>query len=45
MHSEMFEIIKDYYDEGLWSKSRVRYAVQKGKITADEYKEIVGEDY
>lgn len=41
----MFEKIKTYYDSGLWSKDRVRNMVLKGIITAEEYKEIVKEDY
>lgn len=41
----MFEKIKYYYDNGLWTKSKVRDAVVKGKITAEEYKLITGEDY
>ena len=44
-HSKDFEQIKMWYLEGLWSKTRVRNAVMKGKITAEEYKEITGEDY
>ena len=41
----MFEKIKRYYDEGLWTKAQVRQAVKKGKITAEQYEEIVGEPY
>ena len=41
----MFEKIKYYYDNGLWSNRKVRDAVVKGKITAEEYKLITGEDY
>ena len=41
----MFEKIKTYYDSGLWSKERVRNMVVKGIMTAEEYKEIVKEDY
>jgi phage uncharacterized protein, XkdX family len=37
--------VKKFYDEGLWSKSRVHDAVEKGKITEAEYEEIVGEPY
>lgn len=40
-----YEKIKSYYDRGLWTKEQVKVAVQKEKITADEYKEIIGEDY
>lgn len=41
----MFEKIKRFYDEGLWTKAMVRNAVKKGKITAEQYEEIVGEPY
>lgn len=42
-HSKMFAKIKAYYEEGRWPKAWVANAVIKGKITADEYEEIVGE--
>lgn len=45
MHSKMFDKIKKYYDDGLWSISRVRDAVEKGKITAEEFEEITGQPY
>ena len=41
----MFEKIKRYYEEGLWTKEMVRNAVKKGKITIEQYEEIVGEKY
>ena len=44
-HSKMFEKIKGWYESGTWSKEWVRNAVIKGKITAEEYHEITGEDY
>ena len=44
-HSKDFEHVKGLYDDGLWSKKFVKNAVVKGKITADEYAEIVGEPY
>ena len=40
-----FEMVKKFYDAGLWPVRYVRNAVTKGWITADEYKEITGEDY
>lgn len=40
-----FPKIKDYYDKGLWDFEMVRNAVVKEKITAEEFKEITGEDY
>ena len=44
-HSEKFELVKGYYDEGRWKKKAVRNAVVKGWITAAEYEEITGEGY
>lgn len=43
-HSPMFDRIKDWYDNGFWTKERVRNVVGRA-ITAEEYKEITGEDY
>ncbi|URN83477.1 XkdX family protein [Acetobacterium wieringae] len=40
-----FEKIKLYFDRGLWTAEMVANAVVKGKITADQYKEITGLDY
>ena len=38
----MFEKIKKYYDAGVWDEQRVREAVAKNVITAEEFKEITG---
>ncbi|OFV72125.1 XkdX family protein [Acetobacterium wieringae] len=40
-----FEKIKSYFDRELWTTEMVANAVVKGKITADEYKQITGLDY
>ena len=45
MHSEMYEKVKFYYDNGNWSINRVKQAVVKGRITEEEFKEITGKDY
>lgn len=37
--------IKWWYEAGWWTKKMVKNAVVKAKITTDEYKTIVGEDY
>lgn len=37
--------VKDYYDRGLWSISRVANAVVKGWITVDEFYQITGENF
>ena len=44
-HSKRFALVKKYHDRGLWSKARVYKAVECKWITADEYKEITGEQY
>ena len=38
----MFERIKKYYDAGVWSEQRVRDAVAKNVISAEEFKKITG---
>lgn len=50
--SPKYDIVKKYYDlyvesEGArgWSLQKVKNAVVQGWITADEFKEITGEDY
>ena len=40
-----FDKIKSYYDAGLWNLAMVKNAVIKGWITAEEFKEITGQDY
>lgn len=45
MHSKMFYKIKKYYETGIWSKKWVHDAVEKGKITPEEYFEITNEIY
>ena len=44
-HSPKFYKVKDYFDSKVWKEGRVREAVIKGWITAEEYQEIVGESY
>lgn len=44
-HSPKFELVKNYYDSGLWKKKAVRNAAMKGWITAEECEEIIGEPY
>ena len=41
-HSPKYELVKSYYDRGLWSADRVRKAVGKW-ITEEECAEILGE--
>lgn len=44
-HSKKFEKVKTYYDDGRWSISRVREAVEHGWITSEEFEEITGQIY
>ena len=41
----MFEKIKKWYKQGLWSDEMLRNAVYKGVITIAEYEEITGKSY
>jgi hypothetical protein len=43
--SNRYELVKKYYDAGLWSKKWVRDAVIKGWVTIAEYQLITGEEY
>lgn len=45
MKSKMFDKIKSWYEHGDWSLEWVRNAVVKGKITAEEFEEITGQEY
>lgn len=38
----MFEKINKWYKQGLWTEEMVQNAVDKGVLTADEAKEILG---
>ena len=40
----MYEKIKRWYKQGLWTKAMVQNAVTKGKLTADEAAEILSAD-
>lgn len=46
-HSKNYEKVKAYWNRGhgLWNETRVRNAVTKGWITADEFTEITGITY
>lgn len=42
---DWFTTIKGFYDKGLWTIGQVHIAAGKGKITAEEFKTITGQDY
>lgn len=39
-----YEMAKRYYDTGAWSKAMLKMLVARDRLTAQEYKEITGED-
>lgn len=39
----MFNIVKRYYDRGIYDKDDVAKFVKAGRLTGEEYKEITGE--
>ena len=43
--SKNFAKVKGFFDQGVWGEARVGDAVEKGWITAAEYKEITGKAY
>lgn len=45
VRSKNYGKVKGFYDGGFWNETRVRNAVVKGWITADEYEEITGNRY
>lgn len=40
----MFERIKKWYKQGLWTEEMVMNAVQKGIVTEEEANEILGKE-
>lgn len=45
MNSKNYDKYKKWYDSGMWTKRMLHDVVAKGKITAEEYAEITGEEY
>ncbi len=43
--SAKYAMVKEFYDMGVWSETRVRNAVVKGWITEAEFKSITGKMY
>ena len=43
--SKKYELVKEYYDNGLWNLTRVKNAVVKEWITATEFEMITGQPY
>lgn len=43
--SRLYNTVKRYYDKGIYSKEDVAVFVKAGKITAEEYEMITGDEY
>ena len=41
----MFELVKKYFDSGIYTNEDVKKFVLSGKITGEEYKEITNKDF
>jgi len=41
----MFDILSRWYKQKLVDDNKLKFYVVNGKITAEEYKEITGEEY
>lgn len=41
----MFEIVRDYYNKGIYTDDNVATFVRAGKITAEQYEQIIGQPY
>ena len=39
------EQLKKWYENGKWTKARLKLVVQAGTLSEEEYKEITGEEY
>ena len=44
-HSAYYQKAKEKYESGAWTKAMLKVLVEKGKLTAAEYKQITGEEY
>lgn len=41
----MYEKIKKYYELGMWNEQKVRNAVSKKVITAEQFTKITGKEF
>jgi len=41
----MYDIVKDYYNKGIYTDANVATFVKAGKITAEQYEQIIGQPY
>ena len=43
--SAKFDTVKKYFNMGMWTEQKVKNAVAKGWITAEEFESITGKEY
>ena len=41
----MYDIVRDYYNKGIYTDANVATFVKAGKITAEQYEQIIGQPY
>lgn len=41
----MFNIVKRFFDKGIYTADDVKQFVKSGKLTPEQYQEITGQDY
>ena len=41
----MYDIVRDYYNTGIYTDANVATFVKAGKITAEQYEQIIGQPY
>ena len=41
----MYDIVRDYYNKGIYTVANVATFVKAGKITAEQYEQIIGQPY
>ena len=41
----MYDIVRDYYNKGIYTDANVATFVKAGKITAEQYEHIIGQPY
>ncbi|MDD4469255.1 MAG: XkdX family protein [Acholeplasmataceae bacterium] len=41
----MFAIVKRYYDKGIYTADDVAVFVRAGRLTPEQYEEIIGEEF
>lgn len=43
MSAAVYKMAKKYYDEGLWNRAQIDHLYEIGRLTEEEYRDIVGE--